>query len=215
MICTRISRYVVPEQSVDQADPEQSEAAQQALVNDFHRTLEFELGVTKKIHRVRILRAVEGRHKKASGNAGAPAAIPPLPSSARYHAFISHNWGPDELNRSNHERVKHLNAGLKKLGLKTWFDEEKMVGHVVKQMCEGIDSSLVVIVCITKKYMEKINSDNAADNCQKEFNYATLKKTSALIIPVVMEPEMKNTSTWSGAIGMELGPRLNYKLILI
>ncbi len=39
--------------------------------------------------------------------------------------------------------------GLKQLGLNTWFDEERMEGNIVDQMCKGIDESAVVAVLST------------------------------------------------------------------
>ena len=37
--------------------------------------------------------------------------------------FLSHDWGPDESGRNNHERVSKLNEALKCEGIKTWFDK--------------------------------------------------------------------------------------------
>lgn len=38
------------------------------------------------------------------------------------------DWGTqDELGRDNHQTVSRINTGLKKRGLQTWFDEDKMV----------------------------------------------------------------------------------------
>ena len=79
-------------------------------------------------------------------------------------------------------------------------------------MCDGIDASAIVVVFITKRYVEKVSGDNAADNCQKEFNYAELKKTSANMIAAVMEPRMKDPRLWDGAVGMTLGGKLYYAL---
>lgn len=37
------------------------------------------------------------------------------------------DWGKeDELKRDNHQTVSRVNAGLKKRGLLTWFDEDQM-----------------------------------------------------------------------------------------
>ena len=66
--------------------------------------------------------------------------------------FLSHDWGKDEIGRGNHERVMAVNDHLKKLGLKTWFDQDKMSGDIVKQMAEGIEKTKVVLVFITKRY---------------------------------------------------------------
>ena len=81
-----------------------------------------------------------------------------------------------------------LCSGLNRLlhvrdeGLLPWFDEERMEGNVVKQMCEGIDASAIIVVFVTSRYAAKVAGDNAADNCQKEFNYACLKKTNANMV---------------------------------
>jgi hypothetical protein len=45
-------------------------------------------------------------------------------------AFLSHCWGPDELERDNHARVRVINKALQAMGTTTWFDEEKMEGNV-------------------------------------------------------------------------------------
>lgn len=52
--------------------------------------------------------------------------------------FLTHDWGIDELERGNHERVSRLNTALKKKGLSTWFDEDKMEGFIQEKMTEGI-----------------------------------------------------------------------------
>ena len=38
----------------------------------------------------------------------------------------------------------------------TWFDDERLVGDIVRQMCAGIDGANCVIVFITKTYEEKV-----------------------------------------------------------
>jgi WD40 repeat protein len=81
-----------------------------------------------------------------------------------------------------------------------------MTGDVVDQMVSGINSSSVIIVFITQRYMNKVNGLDANDNCRKEFKYAAQKKSSTKMIPVVMEPRMKNIlGNWDGLIQMELG----------
>ena len=62
-------------------------------------------------------------------------------SSAEYDAFLTHDWGNDELGRSNHARVAEVNRLLKAAGFVTWFDEDRMQGDIVSQMANGIDSS--------------------------------------------------------------------------
>ena len=53
-------------------------------------------------------------------------------SSAEYDAFLTHDWGDDELGRSNHARVAEVNRLLKAAGFVTWFDEDRMQGDITK-----------------------------------------------------------------------------------
>lgn len=126
----------------------------------------------------------------------------PVPTSA----FLAHDWGTDELGRNNHERVSKLNACMKALGMSTWFDEEQMRGDINQKMAEGIDNTSVVVVFVTKRYMEKVAGQcGPDDNCKFEFDYALLRKGVNYMIPVVMEPRCRNTRSWVGTVGGKLG----------
>jgi len=123
--------------------------------------------------------------------------------------FLSHNWGQDALDRDNHDRVLRVNDLLTDAGYTTWCDSEQMIGDVVDRMVEGIDNTRVVLVFITRRYMEKVaSSTGVQDNCKKEFKYATRRLTEAKMIPVIMEPGMKDGSRWTGPLAMELGGTL-------
>ena len=128
--------------------------------------------------------------------------------AAGTHVFLSHNWGYDQSGRDNHTRVSLVNEELKRIGYKTWFDEEKMVGNVAESMSEGIQETKVVIVFITRKYYEKVNGENSLDNCRREFIYTVQNKTPANMIAVVMEESMRNTKTWTGLIGFDLSANM-------
>ena len=119
--------------------------------------------------------------------------------------FLSYNWGKDESGRDNRERVSIINKELQKMGYQTWFDAECMSGGMVEKMSEGIEQTKGVIVFITRRYHDKVNSMNASDNCQLEFNYASRKKTRLKMVAVVMESCMRDTSRWTGPIGIHLG----------
>jgi WD40 repeat protein len=126
--------------------------------------------------------------------------------SLKADIFLTHDWGIDEMGRLNHDRVAAINRELKSLGFVTWFDSDRMTGDVVDQMVSGIDNASVIIVFVTQRYMNKVNGSKANDNCRKEFKYATQRKSSTKMIPVVMEPRMKDISVnWSGTLQMELG----------
>lgn len=127
----------------------------------------------------------------------------------RTDVFITHDWGIDAAGRNNHDRVGQINAGLKSVGLTTWFDSEKMTGNVKDKMTEGIDNATVIVVCITKRYVEKVaQKQNAEDNCKLEFNYAANRKTATMMVPVVMEQRMAKTAGWEGSVGLVLGTEL-------
>jgi len=121
--------------------------------------------------------------------------------------FLTHDWGR-ELGQDNHARVSQVNRALQDKGLVTWFDDEQMQGNIKSQMTAGIDRTKCVIVFITRRYVEKVMGENAEDNCQLEFHYASMRKTAAKMVPVVMEERMLNARNWDGPVGMVLGPRL-------
>ena len=119
--------------------------------------------------------------------------------------FLSHNWGQDVSGRDNHERVSIINEELKKSGYQTWFDEERISSCVVGEMAEGIEKTKGVIVFITREYIDKVKGNNAKDNCQLEFKYASRIQTRLKMVAVVMESCMVDTSRWTGPVGIHLG----------
>ena len=69
--------------------------------------------------------------------------------------------------------------------------------------------SFVVVVFVTRRYMEKLMTPTSIqDNCKKEFKYSVRRHTEAKMIPVIMEPDMKDSSKWSGPMALELGGTL-------
>ena len=125
--------------------------------------------------------------------------------SARTDVFLSHDWGKDEYGRDNHQRVSLINDELKARGYITWFDVEKLAGNVDVEMAQGIEQSEGVIAFITRRYYEKVNGENARDNCQNEFQHASEIKTRAKIVPVVMEESMRDATPWKGLVGINIG----------
>ena len=59
---------------------------------------------------------IDARMQEIQGRTRLQLAVP---TGARFHAFISHDWGVDEHGRSNHDRARRANEGLKALGLRT------------------------------------------------------------------------------------------------
>ena len=131
-----------------------------------------------------------------------------LRSQEAYDVFVAHDWGVDG---SNHARVAAVNDALKRAGLVTWFDEERMRGDIVQQMTDGIDRSSLVLVFITRNYIQKVageGANGANDNCKAEFDYACNRKGVERMLAVVMEEDCTDSRTWQGAVGMRLGSTL-------
>jgi hypothetical protein len=131
-----------------------------------------------------------------------------------YDAFLTHNWGLDEMGRDNHIRVSKFNDELKKRGFdRTWFDEEQMDGNINDKMSSGITNSQFVIVFVTMQYIKKVDGKGPKgddDNCRKEFNFACTRKGCRNMIVVVMEDICSNTSNWDGTVGLTLCQELHY-----
>ena len=125
----------------------------------------------------------------------------------KFDCFLSHNWSEDETGRYNHDAVSKINEALKKKGLKTWFDAERMEGFVLEEMTRGIDNSAVIIVFVTKRYIKKVKGKNSNDNCKIEFNYAYRLKSEAMI-SVPMEEAALPASKWTGPVGAVLGGKV-------
>ena len=125
--------------------------------------------------------------------------------------FLSHAWAVDELGRDNHERVERLLRALERLGWSTWFDENNIGGNMDASVADGIEGADAVIVCLTKKYCEKINDSARSqwrrDWCLKEWTYANTRRK--LLLPLIMEPCMKRSKDWPvGMVLLELGSTL-------
>ena len=125
----------------------------------------------------------------------------------------------------NHERVSRLNEELNKLGMRTWFDEDGLEGHVVDDVVDEreidgmrreMDSSEAVIICITKGYLEKVaQTENVNDKCKLEFTHASTRTSTStthskagLMYPVVMAADCLDVGKWKGAVGLVVGGRV-------
>jgi len=122
----------------------------------------------------------------------------------KYDVMLTHNWGTDTVGRDNHMRVMAVAQMLQSKGLSVWVDEQQLTGNINDQIAKAIDQSACVAVFITECYQSKITSGE--DNfCKMEFNYASNRKKTSRMIPVVMEQSMSNTADWNGALGLHLG----------
>ena len=107
--------------------------------------------------------------------------------------FISHAWGFDELNRDNHKRCLEIYNKLTDNGFLVWIDESDMKTNIDLSITNGIDDAKIILICLTKKYCDKINysvyNNMPQDNCYKEWNYSIFRQK--YIIPILMEEQMK------------------------
>ena len=83
-----------------------------------------------------------------------------------------------------------------------------MIGEIRQKMVEGIENSDVIVVFVTETYRDKVNQPDGRDNCRFEFNHAFEQKGSKFMIPVVMEPCMRNAREWKGLLGAALSGHL-------
>ena len=116
--------------------------------------------------------------------------------------FLSHAWGLDNKERDNHTRCKILYEKLIEEGYSVWFDEKDMKGNIDNSIIKGINNAKVIILCLTEKYCDKINTavnnNLPNDNCYKEWSYSLFKQK--IIIPVIMEPDMRKIYTKTDGI---------------
>ncbi|KDO18233.1 hypothetical protein SPRG_16337, partial [Saprolegnia parasitica CBS 223.65] len=174
------------------------------------------LGVTNTIHQTKLA-SLHSQHRKAlltrslsmAGHMTAKLSTSPRQPKA-FDVFLSHNWGHDELGRDNHARVANINAFLRQKysEIKTWFDQDKMHGNILKAMAHGIEESQIVLIFVTQLYQTKVNGDNANDNCQLEFGMAKTTQTAQWMIPVIMDPCMKTPRHWCGQFKLVLANQL-------
>lgn len=75
-----------------------------------------------------------------------------------FDVFLTHDWGVDEMGRDNHARVVSIANRLRDAGLRVWIDETEMTGDIMQKMCDGIENSSVIVVFITRRYVEKVSS---------------------------------------------------------
>jgi hypothetical protein len=72
------------------------------------------------------------------------------------------------------------------------------------QVTAGINSARTVCVCLTRSYVDKVES-NSFNVCQLEFNHAVRKRLGSMVV-VIMEPRMRGILSGSyggggGAVG--------------
>lgn len=119
-------------------------------------------------------------------------------------AFLSHDWGVD---KGNHARVIAVAKSLRyDYGIKCWVDDTHMRAgdNLMDKMCKGIEQSDVFVVFVTEAYIDKVHSENQADNVRREFYHALNQQ--ARMLPVRFSPTLPRI--WKGPVGMQLSSHM-------
>ncbi|KAF0687870.1 Aste57867_20457 [Aphanomyces stellatus] len=114
-----------------------------------------------------------------------------------YQVYLAYAAGKDCLGRSMKERVGAIYTSLLAKGLVVWFDADKTTA-CSKMIEHGILHSNVVVVFLTRAYMNQVNSDGLLDTCQHEFSLALSRQTMSHIVLCVMEEDMRRYDSLAG-----------------
>ncbi|RHY28541.1 hypothetical protein DYB32_005888 [Aphanomyces invadans] len=138
----------------------------------------------------------------------------PIPSSD-YQAYFSYVVGPDENGHPIKDRVGAIHAALiskcvdvfKSIvwitmwlfgrGVVVWFDSEKAVSSP-KLIDQGLLHSSVVVVFLTRSYMNQVNGDGVLASCQYEFTMALRHQTMSHMVFCVLEEDMMRYDSLTG-----------------
>lgn len=96
--------------------------------------------------------------------------------------FLTHDWGVDELGRSTHARVAHVNTRLKELGVSAWFDEEEMKADINAKVISARDcfGCHCFLQCVTA--FCSVKAPNKIPSCP-----SPLRPDSILILRIFFE----------------------------
>jgi hypothetical protein len=119
-----------------------------------------------------------------------------------FDMYLSCDWAAT----NDRSRVEELHDQLQGRRTTSWLDTKQLNtgADIAEEMGTCVDKSNFVVVFITRKYIEKVQGDDANDACKQEFLHADNSKAVSKMIPIVMDEEMKDTSKWTGPIGMSL-----------
>jgi hypothetical protein len=110
-------------------------------------------------------------------------------TSQKSQIMISYNGASRDL-------CINLKDELEKAGYKVWIDIDEIHGSSLDSMARAVETSEIILMCVTEKYRQSIN-------CQAEAQYAfKLKKP---ILPLIMQKGYENVDGW---LGMIMGDRI-------
>jgi hypothetical protein len=115
--------------------------------------------------------------------------------------FLSHDWG---VNGATHARVKALALALTARDIDVWIDDTHMKGNIYDAMCRGIDACDLILVFVTRGYLDKVNNGESINGVRNEFMYA--KDSPHKLLPVRFDASLPDR--WNGPVGMFCGSNL-------
>ncbi|RHY60144.1 hypothetical protein DYB30_012774, partial [Aphanomyces astaci] len=119
-----------------------------------------------------------------------------------YQAYFSYVVGPDDNGNPIKDRVGAIHALLiakfvSLSGIVVWFDSEKAVPSP-KLIDQGLLHASVVIVFLTRSYMNQVNGDGVMAASQYEFTMALRHQTMSHMVFCVLEEDMMRYDSLTG-----------------
>jgi hypothetical protein len=122
--------------------------------------------------------------------------VPSLPKGRKSHAFLSYAHGPGA---DACERVVRVNAGLKRLGLVTWFDKDVNDASIFSNRAEGVMHSCTFVVLLTRGWCRSVNGTRPSGSCHQELILAK-RLLSGRVLAAAMEGALMDPQQWGGGL---------------
>jgi hypothetical protein len=94
-------------------------------------------------------------------------------------------------NAASRDLCLKVKEALEFAGYKVWIDVEEIHGSSLEAMARAVESSDVILMCVTEKYRQSVN-------CQAEAQYSF--KLQKPIVPLIMQKGYENVDGWLGII---------------
>jgi hypothetical protein len=97
-----------------------------------------------------------------------------------------------------------IDEEMRNRGLTTYVDKNRhptpFSPDKRQNLYDNIDNSACILICITQKFMGKVNGmDGNNDICKIEFEYA-LRTAASKMVLVILEDRMRNVAAWKGQL---------------
>ena len=94
-------------------------------------------------------------------------------------------------NASSRDICMKIKRSLTQVGYNVWMDINEIHGSGFESMARAVETSDIILMCVTEKYRQSLN-------CQAEAQYAfKLKKT---IIPIILQNDYEHIDGWLGKL---------------